>query len=212
MGKAELQTSLNALDIWLIVFGVVVAIGAVGGSVAGFLHWRRAAQLQTILESENLALQSDIAHANARALEAQLALEKYRAPRSLTVEQQNRISEKLRPLGVVQFDAAVIHTDAETHYLLDMITPALAATGWTQVDWGNDSSVLKRPGKPDVGEWAATNVIIAVPNELISRLGTAANQLAAALTEEGIPAQAQDAQGMVVKNHDVLHLLIGRKM
>jgi hypothetical protein len=63
-----------------------------------------------------------------------------------------------------------------------------------------------------VGEWAATNVIIAVPHELISRLGAAANQLAAVLTEEGIPAQAQDAQGMVVKNHDMLHLLIGRKM
>jgi hypothetical protein len=93
-----------------------------------------------------------------------------------------------------------------------MIAPALAAAGWTQVDWNNNDSALKRPGKRDVGEWAATNVIVAVPHDLLPRLEAAAILLAAALTEEGVPAQAQDAQGMVVKNNDVLHLLIGRKM
>jgi hypothetical protein len=49
MGKAALQASLNTLDVWLIIFGLLVAIGAVGGSVAGFLHWRRSGELQTIL-------------------------------------------------------------------------------------------------------------------------------------------------------------------
>lgn len=70
MGKAALQASLNKLDVWLIAFGVLVAIGAVGGSVAGYLHWRRSGQLQTVLETENFAQQNDIAQANARALEA----------------------------------------------------------------------------------------------------------------------------------------------
>jgi hypothetical protein len=55
MGKAELQASLNALDIWLIGFGIIVAISTVGASVAGYLHFRRSSQLQTILEAENLA-------------------------------------------------------------------------------------------------------------------------------------------------------------
>ena len=54
MGKAALQAWLNALDVWLIIFGVLVAIGAVGGSVAGFLHWRRSGQLQAILEGLKL--------------------------------------------------------------------------------------------------------------------------------------------------------------
>jgi hypothetical protein len=63
-----------------------------------------------------------------------------------------------------------------------------------------------------VGEWAATNVIVAIPHDLRPRLEPVAVLLAAALTEEGIPAQAQDAQGMAVKNNDVLHLLVGRKM
>lgn len=70
---------------------------------------------------------------------------------------------------------------------------------------------MQRPNKRDVGEYAATNVIIAVPHDLISSLGAAATSLAAALTAEGIPAQAQDGAGMPVKNN-VLHLLVGRKM
>lgn len=70
MGKAALQASLNTLDVWLIVFGLLVAIGAVGGSVTGFLHWRRSGELQTVLEAENLAQQKEIAAANATAAEA----------------------------------------------------------------------------------------------------------------------------------------------
>jgi hypothetical protein len=55
------------------------------------------------------------------------------------------------------------------------------------------------------------NVIIAVPHDLIPQLWSAADALASALSASGIPAQAQDAAGMTVKNNDVLHLLIGRK-
>jgi hypothetical protein len=144
MGKVELQNSLNVLDVWLIIFGLLVAVGAVGGSVAGFLHWRRGGQLQTVLEAENLVLQNDVMQANARALEAQVALEKFRTPRTLTVEQQNKISAKLRILSGVQFDAAVIRNDAEAYCLLDAIAAALTAAGWTQVDWISNGSVLKR--------------------------------------------------------------------
>ena len=60
MGKAELESSLSALDVWLIVFGVFVAIGVVGESVAGFLHWRRSGQLQMLQTAENLAQQREI--------------------------------------------------------------------------------------------------------------------------------------------------------
>jgi hypothetical protein len=60
MDKSALEASLNSLDIWLIVFGILAATGAVGGSVAGFLHWRRSGELQIIQTSENLALQRDI--------------------------------------------------------------------------------------------------------------------------------------------------------
>ena len=108
-------------------------------------------------------------------------------------------------------DATVIHTDPETSHLLDTITPVLEAAGWTQVNWDNNDLVLKCPNKPDVGEWSAQNVIIAVPHDLIPQLWSAVELLASALTAEGIPAQAQDVAGMNVKDNEVLHLLIGRK-
>jgi len=162
--------------------------------------------------NENAAMARErAAIAEQRAAEATLELAKFRAPRTLTAEQQNVITEKLRAFPNVRFDATVIRDDPETHYLLDKIAPALAAAGWTQVSWDNNDTVLKRPDKPDLGEWAAQNVIIAVPHDLIPQLWSAADSLASALTAEGIPGQAQDAKGMILKNNAVLHLLIGRK-
>jgi hypothetical protein len=67
VGKAELESSLSTLDIWLIGFGVFVAIGVVGESVAGFLHWRRSGQLQALQTAENLAQQKDIERLSGEA-------------------------------------------------------------------------------------------------------------------------------------------------
>jgi hypothetical protein len=122
MGKAALQASLNTLDVWLIIFGILVAIGAVGGSVAGYLHWRRSSQLQTILEAENLAQQKDIAQANARALEAQLALEQFKAPRNLTLEQQQRITSQMVPFkGLRAVLGAVPPSEKNTTFLSQVL-------------------------------------------------------------------------------------------
>ena len=125
MGKAELQTSLNNLDIWLIFFGILVAIGVVGESVMGFLHWRRAGELQTILEGENLAQQNDISQANARALEAQLALEKFKAPRYLSSEQIARISAKMSPFKVLRAVLGAVPPSEKNTMLLSLIFAAL---------------------------------------------------------------------------------------
>jgi hypothetical protein len=48
-----------------------VAVGAVGGSVAGFLHWRRSGELQVIQAAENLALQGQAALAQKSASDAE---------------------------------------------------------------------------------------------------------------------------------------------
>jgi hypothetical protein len=70
LSKAALEASLHNLDIWLIAFGILVAIGAVGGSVAGFLHWRRSGELQVIQAAENLSLQGQVAFAQKSASDA----------------------------------------------------------------------------------------------------------------------------------------------
>ena len=70
MGKAELEASLNTLDIALIVFAIFAAFGALGTSWAGFLHWRRSNQLQSLQETENLKLRDTIAAAQGAAATA----------------------------------------------------------------------------------------------------------------------------------------------
>jgi uncharacterized cupredoxin-like copper-binding protein len=71
MGEAvsgpELESSLSTLDIWLIVFGVFVAIGVVGESLVGFLHWRTSGQLQAVQTAENLAQQKEIGRLSVEA-------------------------------------------------------------------------------------------------------------------------------------------------
>src|SRR5271170_7545321 len=122
MEKAALQAALNTLDAWLIIFGLLVAIGAVGGSVAGYLHWRRSGELQTILEAENLSQKKDIAQANARALEAQLALEHFKAPRTLTLEEQHRITPKMMPFkGLRVVLGAVPPSEKNTTFLSQIL-------------------------------------------------------------------------------------------
>ena len=195
----------------LVAGAVFVLLGTIGAIYSSGIRERFSDERTASNEAQTASANARAAEAEQRALEAAVTLAQFRQPRTLNFTQQNAVTEKLGAFPNLQFDAAVIRDDPETYQLLDMIVPALTAAGWQQVNWNDGQSVLRRPGKPDVGEWAATNVIIAVPHNLISRFWPAASSFALALTAQGIPAQAQDAQGMTVKNNDVLHVLVGRK-
>jgi hypothetical protein len=194
------------------VGALCVLLGTLGAIWSGGIRERYSDERIARNEARTAAANARAAEAELKVAEATLELTKFRAPRTLTVEQQAAITEKIRAFAGLRFDATVVRSDPETYQLLDMIEPALAAARWTQINWDNSDAVLQRRGKPNVGEWAATNVIIAVPHDLMPRLWSAAEMLASVLAAEGIPAQAQDAKGMTVKNNDVMHLLIGRKM
>jgi hypothetical protein len=87
MGKAELERALSTLDVWLIIFGIFVAIGVVGESIVGYLHWRKSGQLSTLQTSENLTLQQSIAEARARAAEANQRSEEEKTARIKLAEE-----------------------------------------------------------------------------------------------------------------------------
>jgi hypothetical protein len=154
----RLFTLSNAV---LIIGAAMVLIGTIGAIVLSGVREQfsnaRISDNETktaLAIAESDTAKKGAADANARALEAQLTLAKSRAPRTLTIEQQTTISEKVRAFAGIRFDATVIRDDPETVHLLDAITPVLEAAGWTQIEWDNNYLVLKRPGKPDVGEWA----------------------------------------------------------
>ena len=58
--KEELEALLRTLDVWVIIFGVFVAIGFAGESIVGFIHFRKGSQLQQLQTAENLAQQGEI--------------------------------------------------------------------------------------------------------------------------------------------------------
>lgn len=105
MSKEELEASLKTLDILLIVFGVLVAVGATGASLFGFIQWRKSNQLRAIQVAENLAQEHKIEElrkaandAAERAANAELLTKELEAeiqPRDLTVEQQREIEQRL---------------------------------------------------------------------------------------------------------------------
>ena len=115
LDKAALEALLSSLDWWLTAFALLAAVFVVGGAVLGAWRLTKSTQLQRILTAENLTLQENIARltvnaeqlkgqiasaneraslAEQRAAEATLELAKFRAPRTLTIEQQTAISER----------------------------------------------------------------------------------------------------------------------
>ncbi len=89
MVKEQLELSMRSIEILLIVFGVLVAIGVAGESIYGFLLWRRNAELKTLQEREIALLTSQTAEAQKRALELQALVQ----PRDLNEDQRRAISE-----------------------------------------------------------------------------------------------------------------------
>jgi hypothetical protein len=233
MDKAALESALSALDIWLIGFGVLVAIGVVGESVAGYLHWRKGNDLQAIQTGENLTLQRDIARlsrdadiakgqiaeadaraaeANRKAVEAAVALEKFRTPRSLSPEQQASIIKKMRSFAGKSFDIAINNAGPEPLILAEIIEAVLKSAGWTQLNWGNDpgDTFFARSQLPNLGISFGYGIVIATEESKSSELLSAAQALASALTAEGVAATAQPP---VNRNNNVnaIHIMVGIK-
>jgi hypothetical protein len=225
---ASIETANRWYDIaWygLLASGLVTALAAV--ATVGFLllqFWSSSirdkyTELRTsALEVQSkraladlAAAQANIADANARALEAQAALAKYKAPRTLTPEQQAKISDKLKRFGPLKFDAGVgPKGDPEPLYILRNIFSSLISAGWVQIPWTGGGETYTDPPMLAVGLSSVTNVIVDVHPDYWAKYGAAAQALADALRTEGIDAIADSKPTSI--NNDAIHLRIGRKL
>jgi hypothetical protein len=156
-------------------------------------------------------LKRDIAASNARALEAQLALEKFKAGRTLKEEQQKRISASLRPFAGTVFNIAASNA-REPLSLVVQIEAALAAADWKQIDWPADV-IIRRGGKSSLGIANETGIAVQVEIAERDKMLDIAKALASALMAEGIAAEAQlmPADVPYTRSQQTIHLVVGEK-
>jgi hypothetical protein len=142
------------------------------------------AELQRLSDEKVAAAEALGAEANQRAAEANLALERFRAPRVLSDEQIDRIAKELRQFAGVQFDIGISSRDPELLRLVALLERALDFRGSDGI-----SAVRTRSGAPSIGtSVSAIGVIVGLsrPEKEIPVVAKAARALANALEAEGI--------------------------
>jgi hypothetical protein len=143
MDRTELEAVLSTLDGWLVVSGIVVAVGVVAVALLGYIRFQRSDQLTRILAEENLARTQAIESARRDADEAnrvaeserlaRIKIEERMADRRLTLEQQAAIVKKLEPFGPKSVELIVVGSP-EPMQISDTIFDVLERAGWL-VPW-----------------------------------------------------------------------------
>jgi hypothetical protein len=170
-----------------------------------------------VSKKETEFARKDAAIAQRHADEARLALEKFRAPRSLTPEQQSTIASELSRFKGTRFDMAVIPGYPEAANFLGQISKTIQLGGWEWVEWAPPGGPLAFtytwPGLPKVGQMGGFGIDIFIPVDRTAEFSDAANALANALEREGFSSGQvrHEVKEQGIPNHDVIHVVIGRK-
>jgi hypothetical protein len=65
--KAQIEALLARIDVWLLVFGIVVVVGVAGESFFGIRHWWNSRKLQIMQRVEDQQHEGAIAGLNKEA-------------------------------------------------------------------------------------------------------------------------------------------------
>ena len=167
------------------------------------------------LSSQAEGLKKDAAEANARATEAQLALEKLKTPRTLSEDQLSKLVEKLKKFSGTKFDAAVIPGDPEAIIFLSHITAMLEKAGWVWVEWmapeGQLTFTYTIPSKPAIGQLGFFGVTLQINPAHDRALSAPADALGLALIAEGIEATLDVIDNASVPKRETVHIIVGKK-
>ena len=161
--------------------------------------------------------QARAAEAGARAAEAQLALEIFKAPRSMTRPQQDEIIAAIAQFKGTRFDMAVLPGDPEAANFLGQVSAAMQLAEWEWVEWAHPNNGLtftySWPNLPNVGQMGGFGIDIFVSSQ-DEKLLKAAMALAAVLVSKNWSSlgarEAVKEQG--IPNADTVHVVIGRKI
>ena len=160
------------------------------------------------------AFKLDIAKANERAAnaeksaaEANLALEKLKTPRTLSLEQQTRVSAAVHGFPKTPFDIFA-SVDPEAADLANKIEGALLLAGWEEVDIGGTVNMSRGPGKKPFGILIGTGMSVEFAQSR-QDFFTPADRLITALKAQGLAVKGlATAEGNAP---NAIHIKIGKK-
>jgi hypothetical protein len=162
--RPHMLDSPEAASLWFDIFNGVLFIGALlvtvgtwgtiktAGIKEKFSDERIAAneaETKRAIAESDLAKQG-AAEANARAAEAQLALEKFKSPRKLDDGQASRIKAAVSRFSGTPFDMTV-NLESEPESFAAQIGTTLEAAGWVWKDRNNTPGLAINIGKHQAG-------------------------------------------------------------
>jgi hypothetical protein len=198
--------------IWETVFKIATWSALVFGTlsigsafVSAWIGWEITDATQKEADTKIKAADVRIAEANARALEAQVALEKFKAPRILTAEQQQNVVAAVKPWAGLSVSFSVT-SEPESIALMQVVRRTLGSAGWVPI--------ASQMGDLEIdGAGVATASGIEVQVHPLSARGTklagAAQALAQALMAADIAAIA--TANPQLKNESAVNVMVGKK-
>jgi hypothetical protein len=164
----------------LIVGAAAVLVGTIGSIVMSGVR-------EQFSNERISANESATAEANARAAEAQLALERLRAPRGFIGNQGARLIDHLKQFKGQKFSALLPTAGLDTESFWIILNNALSDAGWIRVD---PPGLIVGDPPHGVAVSASPGIYVGVAPSARETVGPAAIALAHALVEARIVAQA----------------------
>lgn len=213
-----LEALLDRIDWWALVFTIAVFV-AIGGEAA--MHfWSRHVNKELLLvlktkeeERENrlASLAKETAEANERAAAANLALEKYKAPRRLTPEDFVHITGAARPFADIRFSIALFN-DPESINLAAQIENALTAAGWIEIAWtGAGDIAFTRPGRPNAGVTSIQGLFVQADATRFKDFAAPVAALTSALEATGIVTKGEIGNLPSGTDKNQVQIQVGKK-
>jgi hypothetical protein len=171
---------------------------------------QRAKEGTAKLVNESIKLRKEAAEANRRTAEAQLALEKLKAPRVLDLNERSVMVEELKSFAGTPFVTAATH-DPEAQALMGQIEDLLTEAGLQQQPWRGKELLAARPGKPATGVTAVIGLYVQADASHSAVFEPAVTAIAGALRDRGLDAKAEVGRMTTNTNQAAIQILVGKK-
>jgi hypothetical protein len=211
--------------------GIITAVGACATIAFLLLQWRTTTIREEQSDWRTTAIEADtakskaqlgvaqadiakanvqIAEANARALEARLALEKFKAPRKLGETQLARVKAAVTPFAGTPFDIGVT-LESEPQNFAAQIAGLLESAGWVWKDRNNTPGIAINIGKHQAGMVSGGPPLgIEIDSSKDKDWGRAVLALGNALLAEDMQPVMNEATDNSASS-DAVHLYFGSK-